>query len=537
MRSFYLVLCACLFGSSITTTTQADDVLAFRTKRLSELLRKYNAQAAASLVQDFSTLQIPTPPPNSIFGNGFRPLAAQTIVRNQLSELFRVRSAEIDAFSASLDNIAGNIQTLPESSAIDTLKSIAAPSIVKDVYSTTQTGQHIPDPPHVLCDPTEQESIADFVVGPGIATTVDYPSVAEINYNFEGFGFSTLCSGTVVSPTAILTAAHCFCDRTKSLDAQSCRNSTYKRGLINLSPLDKRYIKIFLQDVGSLDVDDVIIDQNYKQPRSDLAILKLSKPVIGIEPAEISFDAVVQPNSDGIIVGFGQHSQLTPSGDADRAISPIVNSQGLKLWANVITHKCSPSDAANGLICWDYLRSIGEEQLGSTCHGDSGGPLFMRLKDHWILAGVTSGGPRDCLPTTGNADIDIDLSKNSVWLKANISDIPPVSVPKTSFLCDRSNRAYSSRYKYFFSKADAWSDTFDLPTGIRQLQVSVNANPTFSKLILDLASPNGTAQSCSWSTKDAVATCTIDLPVTGEWKFSVSGSAPQETQVVGSVVH
>jgi Trypsin len=174
--------------------------------------------------------------------------------------------------------------------------------------------------------------------------------------------------------------------------------------------------------------------------------------------------------------------------------------------------------------------------LGSTCNGDSGGPLFISLNGMWSLAGVTSGGRLDCIPSQKSKDesYDVDVSKYISWIRANANVVSASSSDK--FIVDKSNRAFGSVYHLFVVQADKLDADVFIPAGLPALNFAVNATPTYSSLQIELIPPGSNLAACTNKSPDAYVTCSIDAPMQGTWRLSVSGSKPQETQVIGNVV-
>lgn len=179
------------------------------------------------------------------------------------------------------------------------------------------------------------------------------------------------CSGTLISPTVFLTAAHCDLGQSRvfvSFDPAITASSTLLSGTYHADP-------------------------QYNQAQSDphdIAVVVLDKPVKGITPAKLP--------TAGSLAAFSVGAKFTAAGYGS---GEVVNQPGgpVNPYYDVREYSVSSLDAINP--AWLRLSQNAATGDGGTCYGDSGGPNFIGAgsTETTVLAGTTITGDAFCKST------------------------------------------------------------------------------------------------------------------------------------------
>ena len=221
----------------------------------------------------------------------------------------------------------------------------------------------------------------DRIVLPGEATWT-----AMISFDFDGADPVQFCTGALVSPQVVLTAAHCVIDTPMESATIRIGNRTTAPGdgvtrsaaAVIFHGKYERQLSYEIYDANEVLLETVEGDVRPGENSidSDIALIYLDEPVLTIKPVRLPSSRNYQPKPGWRTYGWGMTGE-----------NEDLNTDYL-LTAAQDDHTAATAESFEDPFdkILAAVRVNGENSSG-TCFGDSGGPLVDRRN---VLIGLTS---------------------------------------------------------------------------------------------------------------------------------------------------
>jgi V8-like Glu-specific endopeptidase len=195
-----------------------------------------------------------------------------------------------------------------------------------------------------------------------------------------------ICTGTLVQPDLIVTAAHCLYEPSSLLPGKTRLRATHMIVVAGSSSIDRTdddeefAVASMISYPGGLDEVESDDDAGLGGFQ-DIALIRTEKAIEQVDTMNIlpeaDFDASLSPGSEITISGYGRR---------------VVDEYGVSTEDGLLYVGTATFQRRSAT---EFLAGGEEGDESDTCPGDSGGPVYMERDGETFLVGATSRGRDD----------------------------------------------------------------------------------------------------------------------------------------------
>lgn len=236
------------------------------------------------------------------------------------------------------------------------------------------------------------------IIGGTPATIGQYPTVVAV---LVENGWAGLCTGTLVGPDLVLTAAHCVDPRLLGYSNQAQVTAATTVVFDNTADAYDTSRGRTIQAAAT--IPNPQFGGENDLGHDDIALVRLTQSVTDRDPTPIN--RLHDDAPTGVVATLVGYGMTNPNDDNSAGTQYVLSAKpsiACSFWGN---------DSL--LLCFDQSNGSG------ICSGDSGGPAFVQVDGQLKVAGVTSFSDYNCTQAGAHTRVDAELD----FLDANAPEL------------------------------------------------------------------------------------------------------------------